>query len=192
MKRVRALTTAERALWAHVAATVTPRRAEPQPSMAELLGEMSRPAVPAEPAPPVARTAPVGRDTAPALPPLAPIEKRLKQRLSRGQRSVEATIDLHGYRQADAHTALLRFLAGSQARGIGLVLIVTGKGGGNGGRRLNSGEPGEAHAEGGVLRRLVPLWLSDPALRRLVIGFEQAAPGHGGSGALYVRLRKLR
>ena len=43
-----------------------------------------------------------------------------------------------------------------------------------------------------VLRRLVPHWLAEPGLRGLVLGFEQAARGHGGGGALYVRIRRAR
>jgi len=42
----------------------------------------------------------------------------------------------------------------------------------------------------GVLRRQVPLWLALPELRRYVIGFEDAHVGHGGEGALYVRVRR--
>jgi DNA-nicking Smr family endonuclease len=38
----------------------------------------------------------------------------------------------------------------------------------------------------------VPLWLSLPDLRPLVVGFTEAAIGHGGTGALYVRVRKAR
>jgi hypothetical protein len=44
--------------------------------------------------------------------------------------------------------------------------------------------------ETGVLRRLVPHWLREPDLRSTVLGFEEAGPGHGGAGALYVRLRR--
>jgi hypothetical protein len=44
----------------------------------------------------------------------------------------------------------------------------------------------------GVLKRQVPLWLSLPQFRSLVVGFEDAHLGHGGEGALYVRLRRTR
>lgn len=60
------------------------------------------------------------------------------------------------------------------------VLIITGKG--------TSGE----NSERGVLRRQVPEWLSLPEFRGLVVGFEQAHIGHGGAGALYVRVRRAR
>ena len=44
----------------------------------------------------------------------------------------------------------------------------------------------------GVLKRMVPLWLRLPEFRGLILGFESAAIGHGGEGALYVSLRKAR
>jgi DNA-nicking Smr family endonuclease len=39
---------------------------------------------------------------------------------------------------------------------------------------------------------MVPHWLRMADMRPMVLGFEDAALGHGGSGALYVRLRRLR
>ena len=44
----------------------------------------------------------------------------------------------------------------------------------------------------GVLKRQVPMWLSLPEFRELVVGFDDAAIGHGGEGALYVRVSKKR
>ena len=38
----------------------------------------------------------------------------------------------------------------------------------------------------------LPLWLVLPEFREIVLGFDSAATGHGGEGALYVRLRKAR
>jgi DNA-nicking Smr family endonuclease len=109
-------------------------------------------------------------------PPLAPLEARLRQRLGRGRVGVEDTLDLHGYRQDQAHRVLRDFLIRAKARGAKLVLVVTGKG-----RRA---------AEPGVLRRAVPLWLEAADLRSVVVGFGEATETHGGSGALYVRLRR--
>jgi DNA-nicking Smr family endonuclease len=111
-----------------------------------------------------------------APPPLAPLETRLRQRLARGRAAVDDTLDLHGYRQDQAHRVLRDFLIRAQARGAKLVLVVTGK--------------GRTAAEPGVLRRAVPLWLEASDLRAVVVGFGEATATHGGSGALYVRLRR--
>jgi DNA-nicking Smr family endonuclease len=87
-------------------------------------------------------------------------------------------------RQDEAHFALLNFLPRAQGSGHGVVLVITGKGGAAGGQGLLD--------ERGILRRMVPHWLRLPDLRSLVVGFEEASPQHGGSGALYVRLRRRR
>lgn len=117
-------------------------------------------------------------------PPLAPLGRRLKQRVARGREPIDARIDLHGMTQARAHAALLVFLQRSQADGARMVLVVTGKG-------SDRGEHDPA-APRGVLKRQVPLWLSLPEFRSFVGGFEDAHIGHGGQGALYVRLRRER
>jgi DNA-nicking Smr family endonuclease len=62
------------------------------------------------------------------------------------------------------------------------VLVITGKG----------GRADEARSERGVLKRQVPLWLRLPEFRPYVVGFEDAHIGHGGEGALYVRVRRAR
>ncbi len=116
----------------------------------------------------------------PALPGLAPLERRARQRLARGNMSIEAAIDLHGMRQQEAHLALHGFLSRAQREGAKIVLVVTGKG---------ESRPAEG-LETGVLRRSVPLWLRAPEWRSLVVGFEEASRAHGGAGALYVRLRR--
>ncbi len=47
-----------------------------------------------------------------------------------------------------------------------------------------------ATSERGVLKRQVPMWLRLPEFRDIVVGFETAGIGHGGEGAMYVRLRR--
>jgi DNA-nicking Smr family endonuclease len=106
----------------------------------------------------------------------------MRQKISRGSEPIDARIDLHGMTQASAHGALIHFLRRAQHDGARLVLVITGKG--------KAGT--DSHAERGVLKRQVPLWLESPELRPLVIGFEAATIGHGGAGALYVRMRRPR
>jgi len=180
-RRRRALSSEERKLWAHVARGVAPMkgRAIPlEPEPAEAHGREPK-------AEPILHPAPLPlASPKPRLLPLAPLERKTLTGLRRGTKAVDARIDLHGLRQSEAHEALLRFLYRAQGQGHGLVLVITGKGG--------TGRIGALYEERGILRRLVPHWLGLPDLRSLVIGFEEASAHHGGSGALYVRLRRRR
>ena len=178
-QRLRRLTDEEIALWTEVARTVARRRGATLPTPANPIGAGRVPAPP-----PISAAPPAGRPAKPSTPPLAPIERRLKREIARGRATIEAALDLHGLTQAEAHQALRGFLRHSQARGARLVIIVTGKGG-----ALD--EAGQWPNERGVLRRLTPHWLGEPDLRSVVLGFEEAGRAHGGSGALYVRLRRL-
>jgi DNA-nicking Smr family endonuclease len=115
------------------------------------------------------------------MPPLVSLDRRERSRLSRGRSEIDARIDLHGMTQLRAHRALLDFLQRAHSDGLTFVLVITGK-----------GTIGAGNSERGVLRRQVPQWLSLPEFRALVVGFEQAHLGHGGEGALYVRIRRTR
>lgn len=172
----RRLSDEEAALWSGYARSITP-----------LPGSRSRPP-PAEPqkrAPSVVRPpSPAPKAPLPEPAPLAPLGRRLKQRVARGREPIDARIDLHGMTQAQAHAALLRFLQRAKAEGARIVLVVTGKGG--------RGAERDRSVERGVLKRQVPIWLALPEFRLLVLGFEDAHVGHGGEGALYVRLRRAR
>lgn len=114
-------------------------------------------------------------------PALSSFLRREKQKLARGSAAIDARIDLHGMTQAEAHSALRRLLHRAQARGAKFVLVITGK-----------GAPDASRSDRGVLRRQVPMWLALPEFRRYVLGFDVADTGHGGEGALYVRLRKAK
>jgi len=181
-RRSRSLTADEHALWSHVTRSIAPlRRARPQRE-AEPAAEVTH-AKPIKPAPaaPVARIA-VTHSAPPRPPGLAPIDRRLKQKLARGREAIDASIDLHGLTQAEAHAALVRFLRNARAGGARLVLVITGKG----------ARSDDFAADRGVLRRQVPLWLRSAELREAVIGFDWAHAAHGGEGALYVRIRRKR
>jgi DNA-nicking Smr family endonuclease len=177
--RLRRLSDEEIALWTEVARSVSRRRGANLPVA-------SKPLAQGAPAPPPAE-APAAPEAKPAKAralPLAPLERRLKRELARGRGAIDGALDLHGMNQAEAHQALRGFLRHSQARGARLVIVVTGKGG-------PLDEPARWGQERGVLRRLAPHWLREPDLRTIVLGFEEAGRAHGGSGALYVRLRRV-
>jgi DNA-nicking Smr family endonuclease len=162
----------DRALWDEVKKSIKPLRAHrPEPAVAP---EAQSP--PARRGPP--KPAPVPAAPAPKVPPpLTKLDRRSRQRVARGRVEIDARLDLHGMTLERARERLRGFIAMAQSRGDRLILVITGKGTGGG---------------SGALRREVPHWLSLPELRPLVIGFEEAAPGHGGAGALYVRVRRAR
>jgi DNA-nicking Smr family endonuclease len=188
MSRRRSLSDDERTLWNTVTRAIKPLRRrkvvveepvastpsadKPSVKAAARKTLAHKVAVPVPPAP---------RPSEP--PPLAPIGRRLKQKLGRGSEPIDARIDLHGMTQADAHAALAHFLRRAQRDGARVVLVITGKG----------ARPGtDPYAERGVLKRQVPHWLESAEMRGVVVGFESASIGHGGAGALYVRVRRAR
>lgn len=188
MSRRRDLSDEEHALWAGIARSIKPLRPAKatgrpiaSPSQENRRDETQQAA-------PKARAVPLSpkrREPPPAVrsPPLAPLDRRAKQRVARGRDAIDARIDLHGMTQRQAHAALLRFLHQVQAQDAKVVLVVTGKG---------VGKADPDRGERGVLRRQVPLWLELPEFRHFVVGFGEAHASHGGQGAIYVRLRRAR
>ncbi len=181
-KRRRGLTYEDRVLWTHVAQSIKPLRAKSKNVADESAEETEAPKPPAKQPPKfkkLASAVPVKTAPRPALKPAAPslepLTRRMKQRVAKGKHAIDARLDLHGFTQDQAHSVLLRFLRTAQDRDARLVLVITGKGRGG---------------EMGVLRRHVPQWLALPDFRDLIVGFEDAAIGHGGEGALYVRVRR--
>jgi DNA-nicking Smr family endonuclease len=187
MSRRRPLSDDEQALWEGFVRAIAPLRpkaksAKPSAKPAEepSVDKAGAKSVARPPTKVPARSRPAASPS----PPLAPLGRRLKQRVARGREPIDARIDLHGMTQAQAHAALLRFLHRAQADGIKTVLVVTGKG-------ARKTSDSAAH-ERGMLKRQVPLWLALPEFRPLIVGFDDAHVGHGGEGALYVRLRRAR
>ena len=177
--RRRRLTAEEHTLWSRITRSVAPLRRQPVPAAA-----VQAPSPPGKTKPaPVLHPHPPARVKAPPpkpAPRLEPLDRRLKQRLARGSEPIEARIDLHGRTQDEAHAVLLRFLRKAQDDGAKFALVITGKG----------ARTRDEWSERGVLKRQVPLWLKLPEFRVYVVGFEPAHVGHGGEGALYVRIKK--
>jgi DNA-nicking Smr family endonuclease len=106
------------------------------------------------------------------------IDRANAERLKRGRHPIEARLDMHGLTQAEAHRALVAFVRDSRGAGQRCVLVITGRGLGTSGL--------------GVLKSAVPRWLEEPGLRRQILAIAPAQPQDGGTGALYVLLRKIR
>ncbi len=96
--------------------------------------------------------------------------------MRRGDVDIGATLDLHGHTQDAALAALSRFLHRAHKRGDRAVIVVTG-----------AGRGGE-----GVLKRMLPIWLAMRDIRPLVAGYAPAHRSHGGAGAFYVFLKRMR
>lgn len=187
-RRRRVLTEDERVLWESVAKQAKPLRKRTRVAKAEIVAAaevapstVRSPAKRSRNESVAAPSQPAKVNRPPSAPPLAPLGRRERTHLSRGKIEIDARLDLHGMTQARAHRALLHFLQRANGDGLRFVLVVTGKGSTTG-----------PESERGVLRRQVPEWLSLPEFRALVVGFEQAHISHGGTGALYVRVRRGR
>ncbi|HEX5314386.1 MAG TPA: Smr/MutS family protein [Gammaproteobacteria bacterium] len=102
------------------------------------------------------------------------VQHRVLRRLRRGQIPEQGLLDLHGKTQAAAHEELAEFLTAAGVRGLQCVRIVHGKG-------HRSGPAGP------VLKRAVARWL---ARRNDVLAYTSARPVDGGTGAVYVLLRR--
>lgn len=98
----------------------------------------------------------------------------LKQ-LKTGKLSPAASLDLHGLTQAEAHRALTAFVVASRQAGHRCVLVITGKG--------SARKPS-------VLKEQVPRWLTNGPMTTQLVAIKTAEERHGGSGALYLVLKR--
>lgn len=116
------------------------------------------------------------------------LDAKTHKRLKRGQVTIEARLDLHGYTQTRAHQKLLQFLGQCHQAGYRCVLVITGKG--IRGTERNSGSAFQE--ERGILNRMLPEWISSSSFCSAVLKCQPAAPKDGGSGAFYIYFRRPR
>ncbi|WND03704.1 Smr/MutS family protein [Temperatibacter marinus] len=128
-----------------------------------------------------------------AHPPKPMLDKHIKRQIKRKKRTIDRTLDLHGMNQDQAYTALKAAVENAVKSEIRTLIVVTGKGG----RRWTQSESASLWSRkreefdqfGGVLKRMVPLWLASQDLAPFVHSYSEASKDHGGAGALYVVLR---
>lgn len=178
-------------LWTTVSATVEPLRRKGLLK----LGHGTLPIPEPEPAPAIKAPPKMGSPKKPFLPPYqAPtqpvqvvernVDPAIHKKVRRGRIEIDGTIDLHGMTQVEARETLRRYIGARAARGDRTLLVITGKG------AKTENDYVAAMTERGILRTMLPIWLSEPGLSHMISGWSLAARGHGGEGAWYVRLRR--
>jgi DNA-nicking Smr family endonuclease len=105
------------------------------------------------------------------------LDRRLLQRLRRGDYAVQSHIDLHGLKRDEARIRVEQFLHEARLHSHRCVLIIHGRG-------LNSKD------QIPVLKESVRIWLTRGRISRSVLCFATARPTDGGAGAVYVLLRR--
>ena len=187
MRPPRGLSAAEAALWARVASTVNPLHPG-QPAAA------AQPdAAPVPPAPILRK--PKGRVPPPLPAPVAkaepprPLDRHgldgsWERKLAKAQISPDLTLDLHGHSLDGAHARLDAGLTQAVAMGARLLLVITGKP-----RPVAAADRGERR---GAIRAKLLDWLAAGPHAGRIAAVRPAHQRHGGSGALYVILRRPR
>jgi DNA-nicking Smr family endonuclease len=105
------------------------------------------------------------------------LDPAIVRRLRKGEYAVQGHIDLHGMTREEAKGAVDRFLRESRIRGKRCVLVVHGRG---------------THSKDQVpiLKEALRSWLASNRFARHVLAFASARPADGGTGAIYVLLRR--
>ncbi|WP_309503432.1 MULTISPECIES: Smr/MutS family protein [Sphingomonas] len=175
----RPLSAEEARLWARLVATVEPLEKLQRPpahlsapAKAEALRHADRkPEAALRPAPEHKRA------TAP--PPPNTLDGSWDRRLARGLVSPELAVDLHGHSLDTAYRTLDAGLEAAIARGVRVLLLITGK-------------PRDRASGRGAIRAAVGDWLAASRHAADIAAVRGAHPRHGGPGALYIVLRRDR
>lgn len=188
-KKPRGLNPEEQALWSKVTDSAIPIKTS-QTLFVDMPKTVSKPAAkaPKRSAVPlfkIGEKAKLTQTVAPRKTTPVTMDKKAFTKMKRGKMSPDAKIDLHGMTQDQAHPALINTILNAHAAGKRLVLVVTGKG-----KKRDDGGPIPVRT--GVLKHSVPQWLRQAPIGPLILEVSQANQSHGGSGALYVYLRRQR
>ncbi|TXS94881.1 DNA endonuclease SmrA [Parahaliea aestuarii] len=104
------------------------------------------------------------------------VQNGVYRRLCQGRYEFEARLDLHRMTVAVARREIFEFIEQCHDYGLRSVLLVHGK-----------GERKPERARSAVLKAYVDVWLRD---LDTVQAFHSAQPRHGGTGAVYILLKK--
>lgn len=187
MRTPRGLSAAEAALWARVASTVDPLHpGKAPPPVVQDLAELPPPLVIKKIK---GRIPPPLSVPAPKAPSPRPLDRHgldgsWERKLAKAQISPDLTLDLHGHTLDAAHARLDAGLAQAVAMGARLLLVITGKP-----RPVAAADRGDRR---GAIRAKLIDWLAAGTHASRIAAVRPAHQRHGGSGALYVILRRPR
>ena len=130
----------------------------------------------------------------------APAQTQLTRRdvkkIAKGGMVIDGKLDLHGSTKEMSFKRLLSFIENGSVKGKKCLLVVTGKGGKRFPQTKSTPIAQRKYDDfnhgGGVLKNAVPLWLSVSPFNHYVASFHEAHLTHGGGGAFYVMLRRVK
>ena len=112
------------------------------------------------------------------------LDKNTAGKFRKGQFKIEARLDLHGRTEKEAFAAVVDFVKNSYIKNKRCILIITGKG------IKNDNDPW--YEAKGIIREALPKWLNHPEIRPFILSMSPATQTDGGSGAMYVLLKRQR
>ena len=103
------------------------------------------------------------------------LSKKNIRNFSKGNVFIENKLDLHGFNLVEAKNLLEKFINQAVKNNKRLILVITGK-----------GKEGE-----GIIKNNIVSWLNAKDIRNKILAVNYASKKHGGSGAIYILLRKF-
>ena len=112
------------------------------------------------------------------------IDKNSAEKFIKGKYKIDARLDLHGQTEKQAFLAVESFIRNSYVNRHRCVLIITGKG------IRKDDDPW--YESKGIIKEALPSWLNHPDIRPFILSMAYAKQEDGGSGAMYVLLKRQR
>lgn len=114
-----------------------------------------------------------------STPPANTLDGSWDRQITRGRIEPDYTVDLHGHTLESAWQMLDSSLARAITGGDRVILLITGK------------PPRHDRPGRGAIRARVKDWLAHSRHARSIAAVRGAHPKHGGTGALYIVLRRF-
>lgn len=105
------------------------------------------------------------------------LDSRIIKKLKRGEFTPTRKLDLHGFNRIDAELMLIKFIQSCRKDKIRSALVVHGKG-------FNSADRVP------IIKQELKAWLSKGKIAAHILAFTSALPQDGGTGAVYILMRR--